>query len=260
MEYCPHSNLQTIVEMTLRASEQNGYVFPEPALWSIFDDLVDACLLLQYGGTKEEDAKQDWKPIVHRDMKLDNVLLDIPSARDDFPSYPTAKLTDFGEAIMTNDDDPNNPMAYNNVAGADDWRAPEQMLYVNANTYQVLKAEKLGEKTNVWGLGAIMIRLMNLGRLPGEPDFEDGKPGQLEVKEEWNGSAALVDIVERCARFDLKDRPRLRELKSEILGHTSGSEIDLARGKRTQWIAEDEEEDLVLRYPQPEYVMNMVLP
>ena len=55
------------------------------------------------GGVEETHAIHDWKWIFHRDMKLDNVWLDIPDPTKEFPSYPIARLGDFGIRLMSRD-------------------------------------------------------------------------------------------------------------------------------------------------------------
>jgi serine/threonine protein kinase len=64
------------------------HLSPEPCLWSFFNDLVEAFLVLEYGTSEADKRIKSWKKIVHRDVKLDNVFLDIPGAKDNFPSYP----------------------------------------------------------------------------------------------------------------------------------------------------------------------------
>ena len=65
---------------------------------------------MQHGSVLVDDEVNGWTPIVHRDMKLDNFWLDgyNEEEKDDFPAYPKAMLGDFGIAIMTSDNDPNN--------------------------------------------------------------------------------------------------------------------------------------------------------
>lgn len=60
MEYYLHGSLQQVLTVTylrqdggLEAYHSNLSI-PEPVLWSIFDNLVDACLLLQYGNLTEK--------------------------------------------------------------------------------------------------------------------------------------------------------------------------------------------------------------
>lgn len=59
---------------------------PEPAVWSLFNDLVNACLVLQYGAVEENEAVDGWVPIIHRDLKDGNVFLDMREEGDaEFP-------------------------------------------------------------------------------------------------------------------------------------------------------------------------------
>lgn len=256
MDYCPHKSLHVLINPTMSSNES----IPEPALWSIFNDLVDACLLLQYGGVEEHDAKPGWEPIVHRDIKLDNIWLDSPSTSR-FPSYPVARLGDFGLAIMTDENDRNNPMAYNDAAGAIFWRAPEQHMYLDSKQLRPLPGPKLGEKTNVWGIGAVMVRLMNMDPNPEEPSFGSVKPQKPKVdKDVWDGSKALRDLVHRCVRFELDRRPNLRGIRRQILEHTtSDAEDDLAEGRRTEPHNQDDAY-LVLRYADDQYKVGMARP
>lgn len=263
MSFCPHGSLQSLVDeaMDKETPLYPAYNLPEPALWSILNGLVNACLLLQYGSIEDGEAKPDWEPIVHRDLKLDNVLLDSPSSKTEFPFYPTARIVDFGLAIMTNEDDPNNPIAYNDRQGAEYWRAPEQHRYVDSKTLRAIDADKLGEKTNVWGIGAIMIRLMNLDVDLYGPSFHYREPAQPELKDQMKRFSELDDIVEWCARFAPKDRPSLRELKEMILQYTEpDTENDRARGMRTRSYdgGEELEEGLFLNYrDDEEYKIGM---
>lgn len=39
---------------------------PEAAIWSIFEQLSEACILMEYGTIDDDDRKDDWQQIVHR--------------------------------------------------------------------------------------------------------------------------------------------------------------------------------------------------
>ena len=78
--FCAHQELQSLIKQTnLHAKED----IPEAAIWSFFYDLVNACLVFQYGAVEEDRAGEYWKPIVHRDLKLENVFLDLREEDDE---------------------------------------------------------------------------------------------------------------------------------------------------------------------------------
>ena len=260
MEFCPHKNLHFLIKD--RHPDQSGATYhsyqliPEPALWSIFSDLVDACLLLQFGGVEANETMAGWEPIVHRDIKLDNIFLDRREAKNRFPSYPTARLGDFGVAMMTDENDANNPMAFNDAAGARCWRAPEQLLFVDKSSLRPVGV-KLGEKTNVWGIGAVMVRLMSLDPDPVQPDFEDGEPAEPQIRDGWTGSDALEELVKECVAYDPSNRPSLRNIKARILANTThGEENDEAKGMRGEKHAKGDE-TLRLHIPSDKYKIGL---
>ena len=50
-------------------------VIPEKFLWRVFENLVDACILLRDGAGKRLEDDRPWRPIIHRDLHLSNVFL-----------------------------------------------------------------------------------------------------------------------------------------------------------------------------------------
>ncbi|KAK3708754.1 hypothetical protein LTR37_011275 [Vermiconidia calcicola] len=264
MGFCPHKSLYDIVRQRDGSNMMDLLPYhekipiPEPAIWAFFNDLVDAFLVLQYGAVEEEDAKARWRPIVHRDVKLDNVFLDTPGI--EFPSYPTARLGDFGLAVVTDETDANNPVAFNDGTGTRGWRAPEQCLHFSKDTLlprQAWQGEKLGEKTNVWGIGAILIRLMNRDPIPDGPSWKNGEPAEpaLKASSDVIYSEQLREHAQNCVQYDPELRPSLRELKEIIMNLTTpGGEQDLAKRMRTAK-HNDNDAALKLQYPaeQAEY-------
>ena len=261
MAFCPYKSLHFLLQDRDDDEEKRYHtetLIPEPALWSIFNDLVDACLLLQYGDVDGDEPVEGWAPIVHRDIKLDNVWLDSRNAKRRFPSYPTARLGDFGMAVMTDENDPNNPMAFNDGDGAHVWRAPEQLLFLDQQSLQPLPV-KLGEKTNVWGIGAVMIRLMNHDADPMQPNFEDGKPYNLALEHRIR-SDALEELVLECGRYNPAERPCLRVVKDRILENTTTDGVhDKADGMR-DYIHDRGDANLTLHFPRDGYKIGMALP
>ena len=227
---------------------------PEPFLWSLLETLTEACLLLESGAVEEDEAIADWESIVHRDIKPGNIFLDTP--RDDiYPSYPHPILSDFGIAVMTSDDDPLNPNFYNALDGTQGWMPPEMMPMVDKETWQPARVSKLGAKTNVWGIGGIVITLMNKDKLLFEvkkKEFTQGVAEQPVI----NASAInkyseqLVRLVRQCTSYWPRDRPDLRALRRRIRRRTgNGRHEDLARGMRREG-HDDGDEELELRYPR----------
>jgi len=82
---------------------------PEVFLWIIFRAMVEALALMQTGKVKSPpsrvvlDPKQadvdivpmkDWKPMVHQDIKLQNMVL--AESDDYYPAFKLPKMIDFG--------------------------------------------------------------------------------------------------------------------------------------------------------------------
>lgn len=226
---------------------------PEPALLAILHDLINGCQVLQTGGfdTSADEAEEKWTPIIHRDLKLPNIFFGArtPSSTtlgaSDFPSYPRALLGDFGIAIMSDpDEDAHSPFAYSHLGeGTPRWLAPEQVLFRSRKT--LLPSEthnwKLSEKTKVWGIGAIMIRLMSRGNEGNGPQY---KHGEEEVPMFKNGADVVFSVELRqmalsCCAFNPDDRPSLQDLRGMVDDMTVGSSADEGLRRRN---FEDEEE------------------
>jgi protein-serine/threonine kinase len=106
--------------------------------------------------------------IVHRDIKLENVLLNIPTATVPLLKnprshpYPIATLTDLG--LSRRIPKPPEPPLLTTRCGSEDYAAPEILL---GQPYD-------GRATDAWALGVLLYALME-GRLPFDPP--PGKAG-----------------------------------------------------------------------------------
>ncbi|KAI9101318.1 kinase-like domain-containing protein [Phlyctochytrium arcticum] len=144
--------------------------------------------------------------IAHRDLKVENVLLD---------SSNSVKLTDFGLAQKF---DPNIPLTAR--CGSEEYAAPE---LIQALPYD-------GRKTDLWALGIILFALLT-GELPFSPrpgerprslfhricrgDFhfpDEGKAGSTTAP---HVSDSAKDLVRRI----LKPNPARRATMEEVLAH-----------------------------------------
>ncbi|MCJ1243550.1 hypothetical protein MMC30_000747 [Trapelia coarctata] len=131
------------------ASLQNDLLVPSLTR-RIFAELVSAvrCLHSQY--------------IVHRDIKLENVLVNLPTSKmhavSDWQTYPNpvVTLTDLGLGRWI-PKPPESPLL-NTPCGSEDYAAPELLM----------GQEYDGRATDAWALGVLLYALME-GRLPFDP-------------------------------------------------------------------------------------------
>jgi serine/threonine protein kinase len=81
MEFCRNGSLQDALDRRIKT----GKPFSESTLWRIFKCLVEGLSLLQYGTEIATDPKtrgaevlplQNWKEIIHFDLKPDNSMYD----------------------------------------------------------------------------------------------------------------------------------------------------------------------------------------
>ncbi|KAF9908598.1 hypothetical protein BX616_000081 [Lobosporangium transversale] len=129
MDYASGGELfEYVADKRAKASEQD--------IQYIFAQIVDAVDYLHQNN------------IVHRDLKLENVLLE---PRMDAPLRPTVKLTDFGLAKVIEADTP----LLTTRCGSEDYAAPEIIL---GQPYD-------GREADIWSLGVMLYALL-VGFLP----------------------------------------------------------------------------------------------
>jgi len=140
MNFCPGGDLFDL------ASNQAEILTP-PLIQRIFAELISAVRYLHQ------------KYIVHRDIKLENVLLNIPvQVHRDVPNWQTldravVTLTDLGLS-RTIPPPPESPLLETRC-GSEDYAAPEILM---GQPYD-------GRQTDAWALGVLLYALME-GRLP----------------------------------------------------------------------------------------------
>lgn len=73
-EYCPMSDLFDLRELSY-VQDKHG-IFTEKFMWSLYSQLAAALAFLHEGIGAPPGTNTDWwKPIVHRDIKLENILI-----------------------------------------------------------------------------------------------------------------------------------------------------------------------------------------
>jgi protein-serine/threonine kinase len=143
LNYCPGGDLFDL-------ASQHRDLLTAPVVQRMFSELVAAIMYLH----------TLW--IVHRDIKLENVLLNMPAAAlgeiaDPYTyPYPLITLTDLGLSRKI-PYPPNSPLLATRC-GSEDYAAPEILL---GQPYD-------GRKTDAWALGVLTYALME-GRLPFDP-------------------------------------------------------------------------------------------
>lgn len=157
MNYCPGGDLFDVT------SNQKDVLTP-PLIRRIFSELVSAVRYLHQ------------KYIVHRDVKLENVLLNIPlQVHSDVSNWQTldravVTLTDLGLSRRI-PPPPESPLLETRC-GSEDYAAPEILM---GQPYD-------GRQTDAWALGVLLYALME-GRLPFDPlPGVRGDPATLKAR------------------------------------------------------------------------------
>lgn len=191
-----------------RKRRDDPFLVPEQFLWYVFECLCIAGLLLEHG-EMEKNPMGNWTPIVHRDMKLSNVFLSLPSDTN-YRCYHMPKLGDFGLAIFL----PGGQVSGQDLRGTLDNMPIEQdprAMSEHGISWP------LTSKANVWGIANIVASLLT--RKEGFGDWDRFRKYKEAVW--YDGDLAtysdeLREIIEECMRFDPKDRPDLAYVLNKI--------------------------------------------
>ncbi|KAG0315920.1 G2-specific serine/threonine protein kinase [Linnemannia gamsii] len=192
MEYCEGGDLAAVI----KRHKESSTPIPEEFIWNIMVQLIMALHECHHGTSVNEETHQVTpRPILHRDLKPDNVFLD---------GKHNVKLGDFGlSRSLTN---PQKAFAQTYV-GTPFYMSPE---LISEFTYDA--------KSDIWSLGCVIYELCAL-----QPPFLADTQAQLSarIKEgrvqslPGNYTQELNQIVKWMLRVDSRKRPTTKELLSD---------------------------------------------
>ncbi|CAK9171189.1 unnamed protein product [Ilex paraguariensis] len=245
MEYIKGGSLKNYVEKLSRAGEKH---VPVELLLCIARNV--ACAL----------AELHSKHIIHRDIKSENILIDLDKKKSD--GTPVVKLCDFDKSVPLRSCLHTCCIAHLGIpppdmcVGTPRWMAPEVFRAMhNRNVY--------GLEVDIWSFGCVLLELLTL-QVPysGLPDsdihdlLQMGKRPQLTDELEALGQSGteledpamaqsgtqlqgpeaelgtlkfLVDLYHRCTEENPANRPTAENLYNTLLAHASsvtGSNLD----------------------------------
>ncbi|KAG0237915.1 G2-specific serine/threonine protein kinase [Actinomortierella wolfii] len=215
MEYCEYGDLATVI----RNHKEKGIPIEEDYVWSILTQLVLALHECHCGTVIDPETKQPKpRPVLHRDLKPDNVFL---------MSKWCVKLGDFGlSRSLTN---PRHAFAQTFV-GTPYYMSPE-----------LISEASYGPKSDIWSLGCIIYELCAL-----EPPFLAKSQASLATKirqgivprlpsqystelSEVIRAMLRVDPSRRPSTQDLLDYKRIKLLKMDLDNQQNAAKIDADR-------------------------------
>ncbi|MCJ1295478.1 hypothetical protein MMC34_007041 [Xylographa carneopallida] len=136
MEYCDGGDLAGLLHRYRLVDE----FLPESFIWHVLLQVAEGLAYIHHGRSQTAIPKHQWSPVIHADIKPENIFLQWAAGFNLDTDYPDLKLGDFGLAIIVNERIDEPPYSY--APGTHIWRPPEQPL--------------VSFKADVWGLGAVI--------------------------------------------------------------------------------------------------------
>jgi NIMA (never in mitosis gene a)-related kinase len=181
LEYCDGGSMYDLIKRHQAAELR----IPERAIWEIFLSLAQAIQYCHLGANKPPYSSR-WKPILHCDIKPDNVLVKL------VPRSPLGfviKLADFG---------------WSQVLPAGERSCKTE---VHAMGFKVPEWPKYSTRSDVWAIGATVVCLCLLSKEP--------PGGKSPIPRHY--SQELVEMIQGCMQYHEGHRTSSKDLADKIL-------------------------------------------
>ena len=157
--------------------------------------------------------------IVHRDMKLENVLLCYRN-NEDVPSL--VKVTDFGLSKMIN-----NETFLKTICGTKLYIAPEIIRSKMEDYSQIEEETRYDSKVDMWSLGVILYILLS-----GSPPFDKNFPGKTIELQICDGDFSFPMSLRTEVSFEAID------LVKNLMVVNSQKRFDCEKTLRHDWLTD----------------------
>jgi len=141
--YYPYSTAGDLM-VAINGCKLHKNIFPEAFIWDIYRQLVEAVNFLQ----NPPAGVTAWDPIIHCDIKPENIFLTWRSGDLSHVEYPELQLGDFGVAT-TIPKPATELLETGTFRGTPEYMAPEQ------------SKGNLSLKTDIWGIGAVLHQMVH---------------------------------------------------------------------------------------------------
>ncbi|KJX98807.1 hypothetical protein TI39_contig390g00007 [Zymoseptoria brevis] len=225
LEDCPHGDLEDVIRQHVHVRENVvdaegrpvASRIPAPVLWCVFEALISAVCFMTAGSLPMHAEAPGWQPILHRDIKTDNVFLG-HSHGSIWPGMPMPKLGDFGLTLEIDDE------TALKGSGTDKYMAPERRNFNDPSMVEALQDPVLCTSSDIWSVGRVMYSLMNLQRQNAPVVSElitHPKTGEqwynIEDRDFYAMTGpTLLRLVEHCLAIEPMGRPEPAQLWREI--------------------------------------------